>query len=130
MISALPDSKLEALLLDPEDEKTGLRLRTLSERLGIVERTYQDIRAKAGSEFRELLIGAALGSVPPNIDEKEEKKKYKSHSQCWFKSRSGGEELAEKMFVLDAWPSLKGQLLPFCNAVRRLVRLPDLTDLP
>lgn len=129
MVSALPDDKLESLLLDPEDEKTGARLRTLSERLGIVERTYQDIRAKAGSEFRELLIGAVLGSVPPYIDEKEEKKKYKSHSQCWFKSRSGGEELAEKMFVLDAWPSLKGQLLPFCNAVRHLVRLPDLTDL-
>ena len=34
VIKLLPDDKLEALLTDPEGEKTGMRLRTLAERLG------------------------------------------------------------------------------------------------
>jgi putative ATP-dependent endonuclease of OLD family len=42
----------------------------------------------------------------------------------------GGKELAAKLFVFDLWPQLKPQLLPFLNAVRAAISLPQITDLP
>jgi putative ATP-dependent endonuclease of OLD family len=43
----VPDDKLETLLTDPEGEKTGMRFRTLAERLGIQEKDFATIAAKA-----------------------------------------------------------------------------------
>jgi hypothetical protein len=43
---------------------------------------------------------------------------------------NGGRELAAKVFTLGVWDSLKLQLLPFCNAVRKVVNLDELADLP
>jgi len=127
IIAALPDDKLEALLTDPDDVKTGMRLRTLAERLGTLEKDFATIRAAAGANLRAVILAAALGEVPG--DKMAEKRHYQSHSQTWFKTVNGGRELAAKVFTLGVWDSLKGQLLPFCNAVRKTVDLGEVADL-
>ncbi len=127
VIGAVPDDKLEILLTDPEDEKTGMRLRTLAERLGIQDKDFPTLKRTAGANLKSLIIGAAMGTVP---DGKEaEKKHYQSHGQTWFKTIEGGRELAGKVFALGPWPVLKSELLPFCNAVRKAVELDEIADL-
>jgi putative ATP-dependent endonuclease of the OLD family len=69
-----------------------------------------------------------MGSVPADVDE-EHAAQFKGHAQSWFKSESGGRELAAKIFSLGAWPSLKDHFLPFCNAIRLTLDLPPLSDL-
>jgi putative ATP-dependent endonuclease of OLD family len=127
IIGAVPDDKLEALVIDPASEKTGMRLRTLADRLGIQEKDFETIKTKAGSGLRALILAAASGTVPE--DKTLEKKQYQAHAQTWFKTVGGGRELAEKVFSLGAWPVLKPQLIPFCSALRKAVDLPEITDL-
>lgn len=127
IIDLLPDDKMDGLLTDPEDEKTGMRLRTLAERLGIEEKDFATIKATAGSGLKALILAAASGSIPDG--KTAEKKHYQSQGKTWFKSVDGGRELAAKLFSLGLWPALKPQLLPFCNAVRKAVDLDELPDL-
>jgi putative ATP-dependent endonuclease of OLD family len=129
IIGVLPDDKLEALLTDPEDDKTGMRLRTLADRLGIQgrEKDFATIKAKAGSGLKALILTAVLGTVPN--DKAAESKQYQSHGKTWFKSVDGGRELAAKVFGLDIWPKLKPQLMPFCNAVRKALDLDEIAEL-
>lgn len=128
IINLLTDEHLESLIVDPEDDKTGKRLRTLADRLGIhgEEKDFLAIKTKAGTELRALIVAAASGKVP--ADKTAERKQYKKHSQDWFKNGIGGHELVEKMFRLGAWPALKPQLLPFCNAVRKAIGLAEIQD--
>jgi putative ATP-dependent endonuclease of OLD family len=126
IIGAVPDDKLEALLTDPEGKKTGMRLRTLADRLGITEKDFASVKAKAGPGLRTLIIEAAMGTVP--ADKADEQHQYKSHAQTWFKTVPGGRELAAKVFSLGVWPTFRAQLLPFCNAVRKAVDLPEIAD--
>ncbi len=131
VINAIANDKLEALLTDPTGDKTGRRLRTLADRLGIPEKDFQSVKTKAGADLRKVIIEAAKGIVPDdkkNAD-KSVQKELKSDAQDWFKTDKGGAELAEKMFTLGVWPSLKAQLLPFCNAVLKASKLPELTDI-
>lgn len=128
IVGATPDDKLETLLTDPRGEKTGMRLRTLADRLAIGEKDFASIKMKAGSGLKALIIEAALGTVPAGRE--AEKNQYKSHAGTWFKSVDGGRELAGKVFSLGLWPGLKPQLLPFCNAIRKAVDLPEIPDLP
>jgi putative ATP-dependent endonuclease of OLD family len=128
IVGATPDDKLEALLTDPRDEKTGMRLRTLADRLAIDEKDFASIKTKASSGLKALIIEAALGTVPAGRE--AEKNQYKSHAGIWFKSKDGGRELAGKVFSLGLWAGLKPQLLPFCNAIRKAVDLPEIPDLP
>lgn len=127
IVNATEDQKLEELVTDPAGEKTGQRLRTLAERLGCVEKDFASLLATAGTGLKSEIIQAALGQVPKGKE--AESKRYKSHSQDWFKSEAGGRELARKVFTLGLWQVLKPQLLPFCNAVRATSDLPELTDL-
>lgn len=131
VIQAVPDDKLEQMLKCPKDERTGDRLRTLADRLGIKdkEKEFATLKAKAGLDLKKLIIEAAKGAVPAHIQEKDEKKKHKSHSQAWFKNEDGGRELLEKVFALGLWPSLIAELLPFCNAVRAAIDLDPVSDL-
>ncbi len=126
IIGIVPDDKLEALLTDPDDNKTGTRLRTLAERLDIQEKEFETIKAKAGLGIKALILDAALGKVPAD---KTERKHYQSHAQSWFKSVEGGRELAMKIFSLGMWPSMQPKLMPFCNAVRKAVELTEIQDL-
>ena len=127
IIGAVPEDKLEALLIDPMDEKTGMRLRTLADRLDSQEKDFETIKTKAGAGLKALILAAALGTVPQ--DKESEKKPYQGHAQSWFKNVAGGRELAGKIFSLGAWSMLKPQLMPFCNAVRKAVDLPEIQDL-
>ena len=80
--------------------------------------------------YQELIVETATGSVPDDQGlDKNTKKAFKKHCQCWFKSREGGKELLEKVFAFGAWPQLKIQLLPFVNAVRGALALPEVHDL-
>lgn len=128
IIYKVPDDKLEALLIDPKDEKTGMRLRTLADRLGIQVKDFPTIKAKAGADLKALIIAAALGTVPAD-KKNDEKKQYQSHSQIWFKSISGGRELADKVFGLGLWQAFKPELMPFLNAVRQAVHEDEIADL-
>jgi hypothetical protein len=127
VVNALPESKLEALLVDPLGEKTGRRLRTLADRLGILDKDFPTLQARAKPNLHPLILGAALGTVPPGKE--DSKKDYQSHSKSWFKSIKGGRELLEKVFSLDVWPLVKSELLPFCNSVRKSVGLDEISDL-
>ena len=46
-----------------------------------------------------------------------------------FKSVDGGTELAEKLFCLGLWPQVEPKLLPFLNAIRMELGLPNLPKL-
>lgn len=127
IIAVVPDDKLEAFITDPVGEKTGIRLRTLADRLGIAEKDFARIEAKAGTDFKARIVEAALGTVPTGKE--GEKNEYKAHAGRWFKSVDGGRELAGKLFSLALWPALKPQLLPFCNAVRTAIGLTEIADL-
>ncbi len=127
IFAVVADDKVESFLADPENEKRGMRLRTLARRLGIEDKAFPTIKAHAGSGLRDLILTAMLGKVPD--DKLEEKKEYQSDAQTWFKSVGGGRELAAKVFSLGLWPTLRPQLMPFCNAVRRGVELTEIPDL-
>lgn len=128
IVDALADDRIEAFITDPEDEKTGRRLRSLAMRLKIGPKDFASIKAAAGSELKRFIKEAAGGTVPEGTPEAE-KKTYSKQSQDWFKTERGGRELAAKLFGLGVWPALKVQLLPFCNAVRAAAGLPALEDL-
>ena len=127
IINAVPNENLETLIIDPEDNNTGMRLRTLADRLGCHEKDFGTIKAKAGADLKALIVAAASGTVP--ADKISEKKQYQAHAKNWFKSVEGGRELAGKMFSLGAWSALKLQILPFCNAIRKAVDLPEIKDI-
>jgi len=129
LIRALPDDRLEALVIDQADVKTGERLRTLADRLGTGdEKAFETIKTKAGENLKGTIIAAALGTVPPDTAPSQQKQ-YEAHKRHWFKSVDGGRELAEKMFSLGVWPALRAQLMPFCNAVRKAIGLPAVEDI-
>lgn len=115
IINAVPDENLETLVIDPDDNKTGMRLRTLADCLGSQEqeKDFVSIKTKAGVGLKALIVAGASGN----------------QGQIWFKTVVGGRELVGKMFSLGAWSALKLQLLPFCNAVRKAVDLPEIQDI-
>jgi putative ATP-dependent endonuclease of the OLD family len=57
-----------------------------------------------------------------------QKREYEAHARMFFKSEAGGIELEAKMFDLGVWPTFREHLLPFCNAVRTAVDLPNIAD--
>jgi putative ATP-dependent endonuclease of the OLD family len=127
LIPAVPADRLEELIAHPEDGPAN-RLRTLAVRLGIEDKAIPALRATAGDGLVALIIEAAKGTVPAGKE--EEKKIYKSHAGTWFKSIEGGQEIAAKMFAMGLWPQFKPLLMPFLNAVRAAVDLPEIEDLP
>lgn len=130
IIKLVPEERLGDFIKDPEGV-SGLRLRTLAERLGLADKDFEAIKAKA-DDLKTLMIQAAVGAIPAGKEnaEKGERKALKKHSEVWFKSVEGGNELAAKVFDFDLWPQLKPQFLPFINAVRTAASLPEITDLP
>ncbi|MBK1684995.1 ATP-binding protein [Rhodoferax fermentans] len=118
VIGAVPEANLLALLKDAEGELDGYRLRTLAERLGLQDKSTEAIDAAlkaSGKTWRALIIAAASGSKDGAPAGQE--KAWKKHSQQWFKSTVGGQELAQKMVTLGAWTEVQPQLLPLINAV-------------
>ncbi|GMN01659.1 AAA family ATPase [Erythrobacter sp. MTPC3] len=124
IIPHLADHQLEAFITDPEGD-AGERLRTMADRLELVDKSFTAIQA-AADDIRQLMMDAACGSAPtdPNAPD-DQKKIWKKHGQRWFKSTRGGEELADKLLAFGLWPQLAPQLLPFVNAVRGAVGQDD-----
>lgn len=128
IVALVPDDRLLDLITDPIGDRTGMRLRAMQERLGTPEKDFATLKAAAGERLKEVILDAALGRVPDGKE--EERRHYKSQAQTWFKTREGGQELADKVFGLGLWPVLKPQLLPFCVAVREAVGLAAISDVP
>jgi putative ATP-dependent endonuclease of OLD family len=126
VINAIDDEQLGSLLTDADGEESGVRLRTLADRLDMDRKEFELIKGQAGSDLRALIVDASTGAIPNN--KTDQKKQYKAHAQHWFKSLNGGRELAGKVPICGAWPALKPQVLPFCNAVRHAIGLPAVTD--
>lgn len=129
IIKHIPTDRLEQFILDVDGD-SGERRRTLSDRLGIEDKSFSAISAKA-TDLTELIIAAATGNVPDSMTtaSRGEKKQYKKHVEKWFKTYEGGQELADKIFTFGVWPKIKDQLLPFLNAVRGIDGLPPLLEL-
>lgn len=126
IFAVVPDVHLEALMMDPSGEGTGMRRHTIATRLKVRADTFEDLANAGGSTLKDVMLQAATGVVPewaaadPNA--------YKSHSRAWFKSEAGGRELARKVFALGLWKALSSRLLPFCNSVRAALGMPDVED--
>jgi len=131
IIKLVPPESLETFIRDSEDEHSGDRLRTLADRLGLPDKEFSSI-ASCCSDLTALIIAAATGTVPDETKDAERsvKKVLQKHAEKWFKSKEGGVELAAKVFAFSLWPQLKPQLLPFLNAVRAALSLPEISDLP
>jgi len=114
VIGAVPEANLLELLKDAEGELDGYRLRTLADRLGLQDKTIDAIDAALKASGKTCKVGAPEG----------QDKAWKKHSQQWFKSTVGGQELARKMVALGAWAEIQPQLLPLVNAVLAAVGRP------
>lgn len=127
VIPLFDSAELLNLITDPAGV-TGVRLRSLADRLGITDADWTSIQAAAGESLVPLIIEAAKGSVPDGAATR--KNEFKAHSRLWFKSIEGGREFAEKVLTLGAWPKLRPEVLPFLNAIRQLVGLQEIEDFP
>jgi putative ATP-dependent endonuclease of OLD family len=129
VVKLVPIECLEDFIRDSEGA-SGDRRRTLAYRLGLEDKGWPSINA-AASDVTELIIEAATGRIPKNKKDADsgQRKALKKHAATWFKSVEGGRELAAKVFEFDLWPELGPQLLPFLNAIRGAVSLPEITKL-
>lgn len=126
VIAAVAEKKLPEFLKDKDGDLDGQRLRTLADRLGIQNKKLTSIEqtlATRGETLRQLITEAATGSTAgaPEGSEKE----WKSHARCWFKSESGGRELADKMVALGAWETIGPVLLPLITSILKAAGLPE-----
>jgi putative ATP-dependent endonuclease of OLD family len=122
---------LRRVIEDHEGDRTGMRLRTLADRLGIRDSTFEavaDVAAGRGG-LMTFIVQAATGYVPDSIvDDKAKSKTFKAHARQWFKSIEGGKELAEKMFEFGVWPSVSSKIQPFVGAIRMTLDMPPLSE--
>lgn len=130
VINAIPDEKLKDLLTNEDDGLTGYRLRSLADRLKIGEKNFSSIETalqEQGRSLKSVIIDAATGSIDgaPAGEEKQ----WERHAQNWFKSESGGEELAKKMISCGAWPEIQKKLLPLINEILVASGRPTVTGL-
>lgn len=132
--------RIEALIADPTDERTGQRLRTLAERLEIGDASIRALNARAlelrGGAAEQLghplipwIVQAATGTVPDALRDAPpaQRNPFKGHAAAWFKSIEGGRELAQKVCALGVWEGqLRDLLRPFLDAVVRTQAEPAL----
>jgi len=131
IIPLIPVENLRLFIEDPTGEKTGMRLRTLSDRLEIASTEFELIADRPVGELTALIVAAAIGQIPERFADAERsvKNPYKGHSAVWFKSVNGGRELAEKVHEFECWGRLQAQMVPFLNAVRTSVGLHPLAEI-
>lgn len=131
IIPMFPAGQIRALIEDPAEEKTGLRMRTLADRLETAETTFDALTARARERLGAgadqwthplipWIIDAASGKVPDALQDAPpaQRNPFKGHASAWFKSIEGGHELARKVRASDVWDQHLGELLrPFLEAV-------------
>lgn len=129
IIPLVGDEDLEAFIAD-KDGELGERLKSLADRLRSADKSLGTLTEQA-EDLKQVIIQAALGKKPDFVDadDKPTVKKFAKHSQRWFKSYDGGQELAQKVLAFGIWPKISSQVMPFLNAVRQAVGLPDIADL-
>lgn len=123
--------QVRALIEDPNQEKTGLRLRTLADRLETTEATFEVLTEQARENLGQAveqwnhplipwIVDAASGKVPDILQDALPalRNPFKGHASAWFKSLEGGQELARKVRALGVWDQYLGELFrPFIVAV-------------
>ena len=127
VIGAIPVQRLWELIDDGGDLR-GQRLRSLAVRLAIADASFDAVSATAGDNLKNVILAASKGLVPEGT-KPEDEKQFIAHEKIWFKSFSGGGELCQKMFDLEAWPTLGTRLLPFTNEILKALDLPALLAL-
>lgn len=134
VIPMFNSDQVHALIVDPQDEKTGLRLRTLAERLEITSPSFEALTERAfelagGSRAQQehplvpWIVQAATGAVPDTLRDAPpaQRNPFKGHATAWFKSIDGGRELAQKVRALGVWERQLNELLrQFVDAVFRM----------
>ena len=129
VISVLPADYLEQLFLDAEGLPNGNRLRTVADRIGVQDKTIENILNSLGND-RELLraqmIKAATGDTTDIVggdEKKSQRKEWKNHAKSWFKisDGSGGRELVVHLQQSGSWAVLEPQLRPFFNEPLQLI---------
>jgi putative ATP-dependent endonuclease of OLD family len=122
--------RIEEFVADPEGN-SGERLRTLAVRLGISDKSFFAIKAKAAGNLTNLIIEAAIGRIPSDKRDssKSDGEQYRKHANQWFKTYEGGVEFADKVFAFGIWSKIRDKILPFVNEVRRVDGLPPLSDI-
>jgi putative ATP-dependent endonuclease of OLD family len=130
IIPLIPPARIFQLIEDPAAEKTGMRLRTLADRLEIEAADFDLISDRPDQELKNLIVAAATGQIPEHLANAERtiKNPYKGHASVWFKSVTGGRELADKVHALETWPLLQARMVPFLNAIRTSVGLVPLPE--
>jgi putative ATP-dependent endonuclease of OLD family len=118
VIAEYDEKQLESLLLDRDGDHDSYRLRTLADRLELNDKSFSNICARTDN-LRALILAAATGDSH-NLTGSD-KKVWKSHSQSWFKSVSGGRELASKADEVGVIKKLEPKLLPLVNSILRSV---------
>lgn len=132
--------RIQVLIADPADERTGQRLRTLAERLetddpsiGALSARALELRGAAAEQLGHPLVPwivqAATGTVPDALRDAPpaQRNPFKGHAAAWFKSTKGGRELAEKVCALGVWEGqLRDLLRPFLDAIVRAQAEPAL----
>ncbi|BCQ28253.1 ATP-binding protein (plasmid) [Caballeronia sp. NK8] len=123
--------QVQMLIADPEGEKTGLRLRTLADRLETADASFEALSALALARRGEIIDGpahpllpwiveAATGKVPDVLRDAPaaQRNPFKGHAGAWFKSIEGGRELAGKVYGSGVWDrQLNAVLRGFVDAV-------------
>lgn len=125
ILRVLPDEHLENLFKDQDGDWDGYRLRTVATRLGIDEKSFEEIQAAANGHLRNLIIEAATGDNR-GVEDRGEKKSWKKHSQNWFKKAdgSGGRELLYHLVQSKMWDALEEPIRLFFNSVLTLAEKP------
>ena len=131
ILPMFPAEQIRALIEDPTNEKTGLRMRTLADRLevpdatfeALTERAREHLGAAAGQWNHPLIpwiVEAASGKIPDALNDAPpaQRNPFKGHASAWFKSVEGGHELARKVRASGVWDQQLRELLrPFIEAV-------------
>lgn len=123
VIPLVAPERIADFIADPGDEKTGMRLRTLADRLEIADANLEAIAAAAiaaGRSLTAVIVEAATGAIPERLQDapRAQKNPYKGHASQWFKSVDGGRELARKVRDLGIWNAhLQARVEPFLQAV-------------
>lgn len=127
-----PD-QLQLLISDPTGERTGLRLRTLADRLDITENSFEALTERAlelagdaeehrGHPLTPWIVKAASGTVPEALRNAPpaQRNPFKGHATAWFKSIEGGRELALKVRDAGVWERQLSELMrPFMLALNQ-----------
>jgi putative ATP-dependent endonuclease of the OLD family len=129
IIPRFPADRIMEFIADSGDERRGMRLRTLAERLKIEDTSLEALTARSRQVFAPeqygdahplvpVIVDAALGRIPEAERDSPDRNRFKGHASVWFKNVEGGRELAEKCRALGVWQDfLKDLIEPFINAV-------------